>query len=291
MAAAVGGLLEGACLGAEDDGHGSTALEERSAALKASCNEHGDVRVTSGSTGRIEISDFFVGGSFFVNDTILHTERCVAHLLSPDQPKTLAGTFTVSSDLVGTPDGPPAPLVINPDALNDYYEFPDPPLFNYPDGTRVQIDLSGAPGFPPIHHRTVRSSPFGLITFDHPTVPATGVLSVSSAEPLALDWTVPHGARRAAHQSVAATLLVLGPSAWGTVYCSWPLAEGHGEIPTAMLQEFRARLGGTGALDGAFDIFSGEFQELATATTSYVILVGSDLPQTSIPRSTPALFD
>jgi len=27
------------------------------------------------------------------------------------------------------------------------------------------------------------------------------------------------------------------------------------------------------------------------ATSSYVILVGSDLPQTSIPRSTPVLFE
>jgi hypothetical protein len=102
---------------------------------------------------------------------------------------------------------------------------------------------------------------------------------------------VPEGAKRAPHQSIASSLFVLGPAAWGHIYCSWPLADGHGEIPVAMLREFRARLGGTGALDGAFDIFSGEFHELATATSSYVILVGSDLPQTSISRSTSALFE
>ena len=69
------------------------------------------------------------------------------------------------------------------------------------------------------------------------------------------------------------------------------MAEGHGEIPAAMLGEFRARLGGAGALDGALDIFSGEVRELTMATSSYVILVGSDLPQTSISRSTSVLFE
>jgi hypothetical protein len=290
-AVAVAGFVGSACAGAEDPTSGPADLETRSAALSTSCGEESGVRVMTGSTGRIEISDFFVGGTFYVDDTILRTDPCVAHLENPDEPRTAAGTLTVTSDLVGTPGGPLAPLVINPDTGNDYFEFPDPPLFNYPDGTRVQIQLSGAPGFPPILHRTVRSSPFDLIAFDQPEVPASGVLPVSSAAALALDWTVPEGARRAPHQSIAATLLVLGPTAWGNIYCSWPLAEGHGEVPTAILREFRARLGGTGALDGAFDIFSGEFRELRTATSSYVILVGSDLPQSSIPRSTPVLFD
>ena len=182
-------------------------------------------------------------------------------------------------------------LVINPDLGNDYYEFPDPPLFNYPDGTRVQIQLSGAPGFPSIHHRNLRSSPFGVIVFAAPQVPASGVLSIASTLPFSLDWTAPDGARRAPQQSIAASLFVVGPGAWGHLYCSWPLAEGRGEVPAVMLRELRTRLGGAGALDGALDIYSGEFRELSTATSSYVILVGSDLPQTSIPRSTPVLFE
>ena len=181
----------------------------------------------------------------------------MAHLEGPDEPRAPAGTLTVSSDLVGTPGGPLAPLVINPDLGSDYYEFPDPPLFNYPDGTRVQIQLSGAPGFPAIHRRNVRSSPFDVIAFAQPQVPASGVLAIASTAPLALDWTVPDGARRAPQQSIAVSLLVLGPGAWGHIYCSWPLAEGHGAIPVAMLREFRARLGGAGALDGAVDIFLG----------------------------------
>ena len=151
-------------------------LEERSAALEVACSDHDGVRVTTGSTGRIEISDFFVSGTFYADDTILRTERCVAHLEGPDEPRAPAGTLTVSSDLVGTPGGPPVPLVVNPDPSNDYFEFPDPPLFNYPDGTRVQIQLAGAPGFPAIHHRNVRSSPFGVIAFAQPQVPASGVL-------------------------------------------------------------------------------------------------------------------
>jgi hypothetical protein len=281
MALAVAAVLGSACAGAD--------VEERSAALAASCSDR--VRVTTGSTGRIEISDFFVGGVFYVDDTILRSERCVAHVESPDESFAPAGTLTVSSDLVGTPGGAPSPLVINPDARNEYFEFPDPPLFNYPDGTRVQIQLSGAAGLPPIHHRSVRSSPFGLITFSQPQVPDSSVLSIASDQPFALAWAVPDGARRAPQQSIAATLFVLGPVGWGHIYCSWPLADGRGEIPAAMLRDFRARLGGTGALDGAFDLFSGEFRELATATSSYVILVGSDLPQTSISRSTSILLD
>jgi hypothetical protein len=259
--------------------------------LAARCSDDDRVRVTTGSTGRIEISDFFVGATFYADDTILRTERCVAHLEGPDEARAPAGTLTVGSDLVGTPGGPPPPVVINPDASNDYFEFPDPPLFNYPDGTRVQIHLSGAPGFPAIQHRNVRSSPFDVIAFAQPQVPASGVLSIASTAPFALEWAAPDGARRAPQQSIAASLFVVGPGAWGHVYCSWPLADGHGEIPAVLLQELRTRLDGAGALDGALDIFSGEFRELTTATSSYVILVGSDLPQTSIPRSTPVRFE
>ena len=291
MAVALVGLFGSACADTKDTTGGAVDLEERSAALEAACSDHDGVRVTTGSTGRIEISDFFVGGTFYADDTILRTERCVAHLEGSDEPRAPAGTLTVSSDLVGTPGGPPAPLVINPDLSNDYFEFPDPPLFNYPDGTRVQIQLSGAPAFPAIHHRNVRSSPFGVIAFAQPQVPASGVLAIVSTAPFALDWTVPDGARRAPQQSIAVSLFVLSPAAWGHLYCSWPVAEGQGEIPAAMLREFRARLGGAGALDGALDIFSGEFRELTTATSSYVILVGSDLPQTSISRSTSVLFE
>jgi len=275
MVVTVAGLQGIACANADDATSGSADVEARSDALTTSCSDAGSVRVTTGSTGRIEISDFFVGASFFADDTILRSERCVAHVESPDEALAPVGTLTVSSDLVGTPGGPLAPLVINPDASNYYFEFPDPPLFNYPDGTRVQIQLSGAPGFPAIHRRSVRSSPFGLIVFDQPQVPDSGVLSIGSTGTFPLAWTVPDGATRAPHQSIAATLLVLSPTAWVEMSCWWPLADGHGEIPAAMLRELRARLGGTGPLDGAFNIFSGEFRELATATSSYVILVGS----------------
>jgi hypothetical protein len=91
--------------------------------------EHDGTTATTGSTGRVEIGDFFVGGVFFVDDTILRAKahpECVAHLSSPDQAFSAAGALIVSSDSVGTPAGPPAPFAINPDERNEYVEFPDP---------------------------------------------------------------------------------------------------------------------------------------------------------------------
>ena len=117
-AVALAGVLGSACADGKGTTFGSGDVEERSAALAAPCRDHDGVRVTTGSTGRIEISDFFVGATFYTDDTILRTERCVAHLESPDEARAPAGTLTVGSDLVGTLGGPAAPLVINPDARN-----------------------------------------------------------------------------------------------------------------------------------------------------------------------------
>src|SRR4051812_2960882 len=97
-AVALAGVLGSGCADGKGTSFGSGDVE-RSAALAARCSDHDGVRVTTGSTGRIEISDFFVGGTFYADDTILRTERCVAHLEGPDEPRAPAGTLTVGSDL------------------------------------------------------------------------------------------------------------------------------------------------------------------------------------------------
>jgi hypothetical protein len=85
-------------------------------------------------------------------------------------------------------------------------------------------------------------------------------------------------------------LFALGPVHWGQLYCSWPLSAGQGEVPARLLKEFRGQLGGTGGLDAALDMYSGEFRELATASSSYVVFVTTD-DATTLPRSTSATLE
>ena len=85
-------------------------------------------------------------------------------------------------------------------------------------------------------------------------------------------------------------LFALGPEHWGKLYCSWPTSSGRGKVPAPLLGEFRGRLGGRGAIDAVVDMYSGEFRELATPKSSYVLLVTTD-DATTLPRSTSATFE
>jgi len=251
---------------------------------------------TTGSTGSVELSDFFAGGFFYAKDSILRAHahpECVVYIESAEKPLSAAGTLWVSSDLVGTPGGPPAPLAVTPDGNNSYGGFPDLPLFNFPDRTKIQVALAGAPEFPAVH-ATLRSPLFPIINVTAPLVPASGVLAVSSTTPLTFTWDVPPTPRHAGiarhPQHVSAQLFVLSPEHWGHLFCSWPVEDGHGKFPAVLLREFRRQLGGTGALDANIDTYSGEFRELATATSSYVFFTTTDFG-TTLPRSTSAMFE
>ena len=215
------------CAGGVDDTPeeiGASRSSALTAAIPASdCdgdeNEPTRTVATSGSTGHVEIEDFFIGGVFFADDTILRAKghpECVAHIESPDEAFAAAGTLTVSSDAVGTPGGPPAPFAINPDGGNEYFEFPDPPLFNVGEGTKVQVALAGAPGFPPIPETALRSSASGPINVTEPVVPGSGVLA--SVEHGAAEIRVGRSRDAAApwrwgrhQQHVSMRLFALGP--------------------------------------------------------------------------------
>jgi hypothetical protein len=287
--------------GSSEGGEGEpAAVGSRSASVLPKAPDDRDcpaVTATRGATGHIEISDFFIGATFFADDIILreaaHPE-CVAHLESPEESFSAAGTLTVSSGLVGMPGGPAAPFVMHADAGNqEYFDFPDPPLFQFLDSTKIQTELTGAPGFPPLRVTTLRSSSFDTISVTAPQLPDSGVLAISSTAPLELQWDVPVLSRHAIlgrhPQSLSVRLFVLGPERWGQLYCSWPIAQGRGTIPALLSNAFRNQLGGTGALDGNIDVYSGELREMATAGSSYVIFVTTD-NATTLPRSTPIEF-
>lgn len=262
---------------------------------RASCAK---TTMAAGSTGHVEISDFFVGATFYSDDVILRAKghpECVAHIQSADEALAPAGTLTVSSETVGTPDGPAAPFAIHPDSRNEYYEFPDPPLFNFPDGSKVEVQLEGRPGFPSIPVTTLRSPAFGSLNVTAPTLPESSELTVSSTEPLKFEWDIPTteergsmAARRPARVSVR--LFALSPGQWGELYCHWPASAGRGIVPVDLLSEFRRQLGSAGALDAVVDMFAGDFKELASAKSSYVLFVTTDFV-TTFPRSTSVLFE
>jgi len=274
-----------------------------SEALTATSTCNGDdgarspTTATLGSTGHIEIEDFFVGGVFFANSTILRAKanpECVAHLWAAEQRFSNAGTMTVTSDLVGKPGGPSAPLVIYPDDHQEYYEFPDPPLFNFPDGAKVQFELTGATGFPPLRTSTLRSSIFDTITVTAPTLPESDELIVSSTKPLDFAWDAPakppHPGLAGHTQQLSVRFFALGPVAWAFLYCSWPIYEGRGQLPAVLLSAVRARLGGSGTLDAVLDVYTGELREFVTAKSSYVVFATTDNAAT-FPRSTSVLFE
>lgn len=303
---AASAVLSYGCAASADDPVEANGLSMSSAltatTADSDCEEgesdHDGTTATTGSTGHVEIEDFFIGGVFFADDTILRSKghpECVAYIESPDEAFSAAGSLTVGSDCVGTPGCAPAPFAINPDARNEYFEFPGPPLFNVGNGTDVQIELGGAPGFPPIRGVTLRSSAFGSISVTAPEMPPSGVLAVSSRAPLKFAWDVPASPPPAAasarrRQRVSMRLFALGPVHWGQLYCSWPLSAGRGRVPAKLLSEFRAQLGGAGAVDAALDMYSGEFRELATASSSYVVFVTTD-DATTLPRSTSATLE
>lgn len=245
---------------------------------------HRRVTSTLGSSGHIEISDFFIGAIFFADDIIVRVRthpECVIHIETAAEPLVPAGTMTVTSDFVGTPGGPLAPFVINPYPRNEYFEFPDPPLFNYPDGSKVEVELTGSSVVPPVRATTLRSPPFGPVNITAPHVPDSFLVAISSTAPLKIEWDVPatdRDATSARHsQSMILHLFVLGPVHWAELYCSWPIWAGHGSVPTVLLRALRAPLGGIGAVDGAMDLMAGEYKEIAAPGFSYAVFVTTDI--------------
>jgi hypothetical protein len=250
---------------------------------------------TLGSTGRIEVAADFIGGVFYAEDTILRATaapNCVVHIESAAKAFSPAGALVVSSDLVGPDGAPPVSYVVNPDPSNEYFEFPDPLLYNFPDGTKVHVQLAGTPVFPAILDTTLRSPVFGTIGVTVPTPPSTGVLTIPSTAALNIVWAVPAGGGlgHRQHQQVSVRLFVLSPVRWAQLYCTWPLVAGHGAVPAVLLRELRAQLGGAGPLDAAVDLYAGEFREVATAASSYVLFATTP-EATSFPRSTSATFE
>ena len=251
--------------------------------------------LTYGSTGRIEVAPDFIGGVFFADDRILRAAahpECVVHLESAEKAFTRAGTLTVSSELVGMPGGPPLPIVINPDARKEYWAFPDLALYNFPDGTNVQIQLAGTSVMPALPVTTLRSPIYGTIDVTEPVPPGEGVLQISSSAPLTVQWNVPttDGGPDAAAQRLTLRLFALSPVRWAQLYCSWPLSAGQGAVPAVLLSELREQLEWAGALDSVVDLFTGEFAEVTTATSSYVLYVTPEVA-TTFPRSFSAQFN
>jgi hypothetical protein len=277
-----------------------TSKDERDDGDESESRDRGRTTVTPGAVGHIEIEDFFIGGVFFQGGSNILRARshaeCVVHLF---QPVTCcfapAGTLTVTSDNVGTPGGPTAPFAVNPDPRGEYFEFPDPPLFNYPDGSSVRFELAGNSVFPPISSTTLRSPPFGPVKITAPPVPDSFQLAISSTAPLKVKWEVPathHHAASARHaQSLFARLFVIGPVQWAMLYCNWPISAGHGSVPAVLLRAMREQLGGTEPLFVSFELQAGEFKEFATPASSYTAFVSTDTSTVvTTPNSTTLFF-
>jgi hypothetical protein len=248
---------------------------------EAQSNDRGEHRVTStvGATGEIEIAPDFIQGTFSAGDIILRARahpECVANITDAEKPLADAGTLTISSDLVGQEGGPPAPFVIQSDSdpfvHNLYVDYPSPVLYNVGEATRTWTKLSGNSNFPAMPKTQVRSPAFASINITAPTVPPSGVLAIQSTAPYKFKWDVPSApSPHKKTQRVSARLFALSPVKWIQLFCSWPLTDGHGKLPVSLLRAMKEQLAFDAPVDAVVDTYAGEFTEVATATSSYVI--------------------
>lgn len=257
------------------------------------------ITTTIGSTGNIAVTRTGAVAEFYEDDTILHTSDspgCVAFIRSGAKPKSSAGDLTVGGDRVGTPGGPAAALVAQPDTasgdpvgFNLYFAFVNDgeELFAGPGKNEaVQVQLAGATAFPSLPVTTFRAPIAETVDLLQPQPPDAGVVVIDSTKPLVVKWAVPTpDAGGVAGQNVVfgtqQTALTTNDKTAVNFQCSWPLAAGTGTISSAFFSYIKSRAG-TEVLNGVIGINPGDFKEIASAGASYIVTV-SPLATTDTP--------
>ncbi len=284
-----------------------------------------EITAVVGNTGRIEVADNWIQGDFNEDDTILHVTsapECVAFLRSGTKLRSLAGTLSVSSDLVGQPGGPPQPIEVvagQAPPIREYWHdlsygcssssptcadapLPDVPvLFRFPDAARVQVQLQGSVAFPPLPVTTLRAPAFPPVEVLAPLPPEAVDLMISTTQAFTVRWVPPPAdagvpASIAENQRLIVELRVFAfvgqdTSMAGEIFCAFPLATGQGNVPAVLLGEVRDRFASPESdFGGGLILYAGELKEVSLRRTSYVILTDT-FNSASPPYSVNVTFD
>lgn len=235
--------------------------------------------VTLGAAGRIRVFPDAVFAQFLEDQTILHTSNapeCVAHVWSKTKLFTMAGALTIGGEIVGSPGGPQANIVIQPGPLNEtgypyaYFAAPNNIVVVPPDDSlTLNIQTAGTITVGAIPVQTFRAPPATQTTITKPTAPDGGPLAVPSTLPFEVTWIAPDaGAEQRLFVGFSG---LLGLQKQAHIFCGYPLSAGKATIPSNFLAEVRSRLGATGS--GVLHIWVGGQKEVVVGSDSFVIEV------------------
>jgi hypothetical protein len=233
---------------------------------------------TRGGVGLVRIYDDAVLGDFSADVTIFHppdAPNCVVHLGAIEDERARAGTLKVGS------------IVPSVDTGNNEYVYFGSVFAN--DSSTLAVSLTGAPGFPAMPDQAVRPPPAAtvVITAPDPGPPPPNsifpVVALSQSSPFEIAWDVP-ASPRADHRifvgSVFSKNFAQPPRTSAGIYCSFPIAAGHGAIPVSALSYAAQEVGLPAA--GGLHLGSGDWKAVAGSDYSYVIEITRPQSGTSL---------
>lgn len=245
-----------------------------------------EVTTTVGPSGVVQVFSSAVVGDFYEATTIIRSSSapdCVAIIHADGQALSNAGALTLSSELVGTDGGPPAPIDIPRDARGEYFAelapFSDTPNpYHFHDSVEVQVSSSGAPGFPAFAVERLHSPAYDTIHVTAPLVPDSGELSISSSAALLASWQPPVLDACVSQRVWLYLFAVVGRGKVGSISCHYPLSAGEGQVPAELLTALSDGIDNPGLAPGAITLLVGDVTEVTTDGASYTIVVTDDDP-------------
>lgn len=234
-----------------------------------------EVIISSGSSGRIDVSPDVVGAWFHEGGVLLRmrdSSDCIAHV-HHETPYADAGTLGVVGP---SPTGGGAPISLTLEALEDrnYLAYlPPEQLLFLPNGVdRVDVRLSGlAPGFPAMPPTTLQAPSTEFVEMLLPEDAEPESIQMPLGGPLDLLWVPPSGG---GVPEIVVIVEVYGQR-YGAVYCTWPAESGHGQVPGLLLHAVRAKVGGPSPIVGYLNVFTGSGEARLTPTSSYFALIAA----------------
>lgn len=234
------------------------------------------ITASLGATARILVTDEAVLAFFKEDDVIVRAADapdCVAHVSSASKPSSNGGEITVGRPSDG---GVPGPLVVTPASTELGWDYFAPEAaFPADQSVLVQVETAGTPAvpvsIPPMAVQTLRSPPAGTVTMTKPSAPpAVGTeLVIPSSQDYELTWTVPAAP---GDLRLFVNVVEIGSEQSrkeATIFCSYPLSQGSGKIPTSLLTEIHGRIAGTPK--GNMFVGVGSHKEVALPEVSFIV--------------------
>jgi hypothetical protein len=211
-----------------------------------------------GTIGFFGVESSYVEGQLFENGVAFRMSSghpCGAYVQSASPTYLSGGDLQVTGGLIGNADAgglATSPLLVSPSGPDNYYEwFPSSTevLFDTATSATIQVSTLGSMAVPAIAAQTLSTPTNGTLTVTNPVVPDGGSMQtivVSASEDYQVVWTPPATPMAT---SVLFRIAGLNPNLsannkFGTIQCIFPIADGTGTVPAALLTAVRNELGG-----------------------------------------------